>query len=121
MLALTATGYVSGQPKIENSDYGDSCTISIRCKGDGGKHIFYVNAKFYGKKMDPITKYIKDGDQVTVTGTVSLAKEKIKKDETRYTQVYMTGSGFTLPPHGSPIDGSAPRQSPQPSEEEVPF
>lgn len=116
MLSLTATGYVTGKPKIESSDYGDNCVIGIRCKGDGGKHLFYVNARFYGKRMATIEKYINDGDMVTVTGTVSGAVEKAKKDGTKYTAVYLTGAGFTLPP--SPrADAPAPKAS----EEEVPF
>jgi hypothetical protein len=124
MLALTATGWVTGQPKIETNDYGDFCNISLRCKGDGGKHVFYVNAKFYGKRMDTITKYINDGDVITVTGTVGLAMEKAKKDGTKYSSVYMTGAGFTLPAKGSPADMPA-RQRPLPpsseSEDEIPF
>lgn len=121
MLALTATGYVSGKPKIESGDYGESCTISIRTKGEGGKHGFYINAKFYGKRMATIEKYINDGDQVTVTGTVSLALEKAKKDGTKYTSVYMSGAGFTLPARGNLDDAPAPMRPLPASEEEVPF
>lgn len=121
MLALTATGYVTGKPKIESSDYGDFCNISLRCKGDGGKHVFYVNAKFYGKRMATIEKYINDGDQITVTGTVSQASEKTKKDGTKYSSVYMSGGGFTLPARGAGADAPAPNR-PLPSDSnELPF
>jgi hypothetical protein len=108
MLSLTATGYVSGKPKVESGDYGDSLTVGIRCKGDGGKNVFYVNAKFYGKRMGVIEKYINDGDQVTLTGTVSLMTEKTKKDGTKYAQVYMTGAGFSIPPNPALKDAAAP-------------
>lgn len=121
MLALTTTGYVSGKPKIESGDYGESCTISIRTKGEGGKHVFYVNAKFYGKRMATIEKYINDGDQVTVTGTVSLAMEKAKKDGTKYTSVYMSGAGFTLPARANLDNAPAPMRPLPASGEEVPF
>jgi hypothetical protein len=121
MLSLTATGYVSGKPKIESGDYGENCTISIRAKGDGGKHPFYVNAKFYGKRMATIEKYINDGDQVTVTGTVSMAIEKAKQDGAKYTCVYMNGAGFTLPARAN-LDSAPATMRPLPlSEEEVPF
>lgn len=123
MLALTATGYVTGKPKIESSDYGDSCTISIRCKGDSGKHVFYVNAKFFGKRMATIEKYINDGDQITVTGTVGLAVEKVKKDGTKYSQVYVSGAGFTLPARSN---APSAQGSPAPvmnndEEDDIPF
>jgi single-stranded DNA-binding protein len=122
MLNLSATGYVTGKPKIESGDYGDSCTIGLRCKGQGGKHVFYVNAKFYGKQMAVIEKYIEDGDQVTVAGTVALATEKTKKDGTKYSAVYMTGSGFSLPSRGqSQVMDSAKSAKPAVSSEEVPF
>jgi single-stranded DNA-binding protein len=122
MLNLTATGYVSGKPKIESSDYGDSCTISIRCKCAGGKHMSYVNAKFYGKRMDVIEKYIDDGDQVTVAGSVALMVEKTKKDGTKYSAVYVNGSDFTLPNRGqSNLMDSAKKGKPASSEEELPF
>jgi hypothetical protein len=126
MLSLTATGYVSGKPKIENSDYGDSISIGIRCKGEGGKNVFYVNAKFYGKKMGVIEKYINDGDQVTVAGMVSMATEKTKRDGTKYAQVYMTGSSFSIPPNPALKDAAAPLRPLPPSDEEddedsVPF
>jgi hypothetical protein len=124
MLSLTAVGYVSGKPRIENSDYGDSISIGIRCKGDGGKNVFYVNAKFYGKRMAPIEKFINDGDQVTLSGTISAVIEKTKKDGTKYSQFYMNGSGFSIPPNPSK-DAPAPlrplRSSDEEEEDEVPF
>jgi single-stranded DNA-binding protein len=122
MLNLSATGYVSGKPKIESGDYGDSCTISLRCKGKGGKHVFYVNAKFYGKQMAVIEKYIEDGDQVSVNGSVALAVEKTKKDGTKYSAIYMSGNDFCLPSRGqSDVMSGAKSKPQQPSEEEVPF
>jgi single-stranded DNA-binding protein len=119
MLALTATGYVTGKPQIESGDYGDSCSISLRTKGNSGKHQFYVNAKFYGKKMAVIEKYINDGNQVTVTGTIGAAIEKTRKDGTKYTAIYMTGSDFALPPNGEPSVMSQAKSAP--SEEEMSF
>jgi hypothetical protein len=122
MLALTASGYVTGKPKIESGDYGDFCNISLRCKGDGGKHVFYVNAKFYGKRMATIEKYINDGDQITVTGTVGVALEKAKKDGTKYSAVYLTGAGFTLAARSVPADApAASRPLPASEDDEVPF
>jgi hypothetical protein len=122
MLSLTATGYVTGKPKIDSGDYGESCTIGLRCKGEGGKHVFYVNAKFFGKKMATIEKYINDGDQISVTGVVAMALEKTKKDGTKYTSVYMNGAAFSLPASKSTNDMPArDRPAPAPSEEEVPF
>ena len=126
MISLTATGYVSGKPTIEKSDYGDSLSVGIRCKGDGGKNVFYVNAKFYGKRMAVIEKFISDGDQVTLTGTVGAMLEKTKKDGTKYAQVYMNGAGFSIPPQASTDDAPAPLRPLKSSasdleEEEVPF
>jgi hypothetical protein len=123
MLNLTATGYVTGKPTIQSSDYGDSCTIGLRCKGQGGKHVFYVNAKFFGKQMAVIEKFIEDGDQVTIACSLALAVEKTKKDGTKYSAFYGTGSNFSLPNRGQPqLAGAAKPASPAPpSEEEVPF
>lgn len=119
MIQLTAVGYVTGQPKIESGDYGESCTISIRAKGAGGKHTFFVNAKFFGKQMATIEKYINDSDQVTVSGTVGLVTEKTsQKDGSKYSCVYMNGSAFSLPPKERSSSG---RSANSPSEEEVPF
>lgn len=78
----------------------------------------YVNAKFYGKRMEVITKYIDDGDQVTVAGSVALMVEKTKKDGTKYSAVYMNGSDFTLPNKGqSNVMDSAKRSQPASSGE----
>lgn len=120
MLALTATGYVTGKPQIESGDYGDSLTISLRTKGNTGKHQFYVSAKFYGKKMSVIEKYVNDGDQVTVTGTIGAAIEKARKDGTKYTAIYMNGSDFTMPPRD---EGKAMSQAKTPaaSEDDIGF
>lgn len=121
MLSLTATGYVSGKPKIQSSDYGDSCTISVRCKGDSGKHAFYINAKFFGKKMATIEKYINDGDQVTVSGMVTMSKNGAKKDGSEYTSMYMNGSGFSLPVRANTAGAPAPNRPLPASDEDIPF
>lgn len=125
MLSLSATGYVTGKPKIQDGDYGAFTVISLRCKGDNGKHIFYVNAKFFGKRITAIEKYVNDGDQMTVCGTVSAAVEKVKKDSTKYTQIFMSGAGFALAPPPSANSGpgkpAATSAASAEEEDDIPF
>lgn len=121
MLSLVATGYVTGKPKIESSDYGDSCTIGIRVKGNNGKSLFYVNAKFYGKRMAVIEQYINDGAQVTVSGSITGTTEKTSKDGNKYTSIYMNGQDFTLPPSPEGANTRSSGKKSAPSDEEVPF
>jgi hypothetical protein len=79
-------------------------------------------SKFYGKQMGVIEKYIEDGDQVTVACSVALAVEKTKKDGTKYSAIYGTGSAFSLPNRNQPQAMTGAKSGgPAPSEEEVPF
>lgn len=127
MMAATFTGYVTGAPKTtDNENYGPSCEVSIRCKTDNGKQQHFVNARFYGKKISTVEKYIKDGDQMTVSGSISSIMPKKKADGTEYVNIYMnTVATFSIPP--SPSGQSRSNQSfaqapaPSPEEEEIPF
>jgi single-stranded DNA-binding protein len=97
MLAITASGYVTGEVKVQDGEYGRSATLGIRCKTGNGKQTHFVNAVFYGKKIETAQKYLEDGRQVTVVGTVKSIMQKKKKDGTEYVAMYVDVQEFTLP------------------------
>ena len=117
MLIITASGFTTGEPKIEDTEYGKRATVSIRAKTTNGKQTHYINAVFYGKKIDVVERFMEDGRQITVAGAVRNVSSKTKKDGTPYSSFYIDVSDFTLPEKLS----DAPRRSSQPSEEEIPF
>lgn len=127
MLSLTAAGYVTGTPKFEQGDRGDSVQLGIRCRCSGGKHTSFVNARFYGKRAKVIEEYIKDGDHIVLSGTISLILEKERKDGTKYSAVYINGADFTLPirPDSEKAPASVRPLARQPVhdaiDEEIPF
>jgi single-stranded DNA-binding protein len=108
MIFITATGYVTGDPKIQDGDYGKNITVSVRCKCKNTKQpAQYVNAVFYGKTIEVIQKYVEDGRQVTVAGAVKSIVPKEKKDGTKYSSIYLQGYEITLP-ENSTQSGSQP-------------
>jgi single-stranded DNA-binding protein len=117
---LTITGYVTGDPAIQDGDYGRFVELSVRWKTGNGKQTHWAAAKIYGKKIEVAMKYIRDGDQITISGTVNSIKNKTKKDATEYCQFYMDCAEFSIPPSerkdvGAPSPASAPvRTSPAP-------
>lgn len=98
MFHLTVSGYTSGELKVEDSDYGKRGTLSLRASIPGKKQQnHYVNAVFYGKKIETAQKYIQDGRQITITGQVRTILCKRRKDESEYVSIYVDVSEFTLP------------------------
>lgn len=97
MLTLVASGYVTGEAKIEDTDYGKRCIASIRSKTTNGKEVHFINATFYGKKIETVSQYFEDGRQVTIVGSVKSVLPKKKKDGTSYVAVYMDATDFTVP------------------------
>ena len=133
MLTLVANGYVTGEVKVEDGDYGKRAVVSIRSKTTNGKQTHYVNATFYGKKIDTVSKFMEDGRQVTIVGSVKTILPKKKKDGTEYVAFYMDATDFTLPERqneqasysssSKPAKYSSNNKSMQeePYEDEVPF
>lgn len=103
-MILTATGYTTGELQIKETDYGKTATVSIRCKSGNGKQSYYVNAVWYGKKIEQAQKYInQDGRQITVVGLVKNILHKTReKDNTTYYVIYMDGFHFTIPENSGP-------------------
>lgn len=101
MLTLVANGFVTGEVKAEDTEYGKRAVVSIRSKTTNGKQTHYINATFYGKKIDVVTKFMQDGRQVTIVGSVKSIKSQKKKDGTEYASIYMDATDFTLPEKGS--------------------
>lgn len=98
MIFITATGYVTGDPKIQDGDYGKNITVSVRCKCKNTKQpTQYINAVFYGKTIEVIQKYVEDGRQVTIAGAVKSIVPKEKNDGTKYSNIYLQGYEITLP------------------------
>lgn len=97
MLTLVASGYVTGEVKVEDGDYGKRGIVSIRAKTTNGKQTHYINATFYGKKIETASRFFEDGRQVTLVGSVKSVVPKKKKDGTDYVAVYMDATDFTVP------------------------
>ena len=123
-MIITATGYTTGEIKVEEGEYGRNATICIRAKTINGKQTNFINATFYGKKIDVLQKYVnEDGRQVTITGGVKQMTEKTKKDGTKYIATYVEGYQFSIPENSGPGEErySGSKRKTEPSEEEVPF
>ena len=119
MLTITASGFTTGEPKVEDTEYGKRATVSIRAKTTNGKQTHYINAVFYGKKIDVVQRFMEDGRQITVVGAIRNISSKTKKgDGTPYSSIYIDVSDFTLP---EKLSDSPSRRSSGPSEEEIPF
>jgi single-stranded DNA-binding protein len=102
-MLLTVTGYTTGEIKVEDGEYGKNATICIRAKSVSGKQTSFVNAVFYGKKIETLQKYVnQDGRQVTVSGGVKQIIEKTKKDGSKYYAIYMEGYQFSIPEMNGP-------------------
>lgn len=119
MLSLVANGFVTGEVKVEDGEYGKRAVVSIRSKTTNGKQTHYVNASFYGKKIDTVVKFMEDGRQVTIVGSVKAISPKKKKDGTDYAAVYMDATDFSLPERQGSGESYKPRAAS--TEEEVPF
>lgn len=117
MLSLVAGGYVTGEVKVEDGDYGKRGVVSLRCKTTNGKQTHYVNATFYGKKIDTVVRFMEDGRQVSIVGSVKNITPKKKKDGTDYVAIYMDASDFTIPEQ----QGGEGMTAPSPSPSEMPF
>lgn len=103
-MILTATGYTTGELQIKENDYGKTATVSIRCKSGNGKQVYFVNAVWYGKKIELAQRYInQDGRQITVTGIIkNVIQKESKKDNTPYYAIYMDGFHFSIPENSGP-------------------
>jgi single-stranded DNA-binding protein len=102
-MIITATGYTTGEIKVEEGEYGRNATVCIRAKTINGKQTNFINATFYGKKIDVLQKYVnEDGRQVTITGGVKQIAEKTKKDGNKYIVTYMEGYQFSIPENSGP-------------------
>lgn len=121
MLSLVANGFVTGEVKVEDGEYGKRATVSIRSKTTNGKQTHYVNATFYGKRIDTVVKYMEDGRQVTIIGSVKTITPKKKKDGTDYVAIYMDGNDFSLPERQSGNESYRPKSNNSASEDDVAF
>jgi single-stranded DNA-binding protein len=105
MLSITANGYVTGEIKVQDGEYGRSATLGIRCKTGNGKQTHYVNAVFYGKKIELAQRFLEDGRQVTVVGSIKSVLPKKKKDGTDFVAMYVDVQEFSLPEMKSSEEG----------------
>ena len=105
MISITAHGYVTGEVKVQDGDYGKSGVLGIRCKAGNGKQTHFVNAVFYGKRIETAQKYLEDGRQITIVGSVKSILPKEKKDGTKYVAMYVDVQDFTLPEMKSSEEG----------------
>lgn len=106
MFNLTATGYVTGEVKIEDGEYGKRGILTIRARTATGKQTHFINATFYGKKIDVVQKYMEDGRQVAVSGVVKNMMGKKSKNGDDYCSIYMDCTDFSLPERQNESSGS---------------
>ena len=116
MLTITASGFITGEPKVEDTEYGKRATVTIRSKTTNGKQTHFINAVFYGKRIETVSKYMADGRQVTIIGSVKQISGKKKQDGTDYSSIYMDASDFSLPEKNNEATGYS-----KPVDEEVAF
>ena len=117
MLSLIASGYVTGEVKVEDTEYGRRGTISIRSKTTNGKQRHYVNGSIYGKKIETAAKFMEDGRQVSLIGSVKNIVPKKNKDGSDYVAIYMDVTDFTIPENR----GGEPMTAPTPSPSDMAF
>lgn len=124
-MILTATGYTTGELQIKDGDYGKTATVSIRCKSGNGKQVYFINAVWYGKKIELAQRYInQDGRQITITGMIkTVIQKEAKKDNTPYYAIYMDGYHFSIPENSGPGEErySSSKKQASYSEEDVAF
>lgn len=119
MISVTAVGYVTGTPRSFTTQYGTGYELVIRCKPVSKDKLVYVNARFYGAKGKAIERFIKDGQQVTVAGVMTMVEQKSKSDRTgQYTQMYLNGYEYSLPPSPTSLSSVVSSQGDNPYEEE---
>lgn len=125
MLAITANGYVTGELKINDGEYSKNAVIGVRCKTSSGKQTHYVNAVFYGKKIDLAQRFLEDGRQVTIVGSIKNILHKQRKDGTDFAAIYVDVQEFSLPEMKSSEEGyseaSRSRKAVAKMDDEVPF
>lgn len=125
MLAITANGYVTGELKINDGEYGKNAVIGVRCKTSSGKQTHYVNAVFYGKKIELAQRFLEDGRQVTIVGSIKTILPKQRKDGTDFAAIYVDVQEFSLPEMKSSEEGyseaSRSRKAVAKMDDEVPF
>lgn len=125
MLAITANGYVTGELKINDGEYGKNAVIGVRCKTSSGKQTHYVNAVFYGKKIELAQRFLEDGRQVTIVGSIKNILHKQRKDGTDFAAIYVDVQEFSLPEMKSSEEGyseaSRSRKAVAKMDDEVPF
>lgn len=96
---LSVTGYVTGEPREEEGNYGRYCTINLRFKLASAKSlVHYATARVYGSRIQPVLDWIHDGDQITIHGPIKKVEQKSRKsDGTTYLQFYMDASYYSFP------------------------
>lgn len=97
MFFITATGTVIGDPEFEDGERGRFVKLTIKTKLRTKS--VYITARFYGRRIETIKRYIRNCDQVTIAGQVLAVVEKVRqKDQMKYCQIYVAGADNSLPP-----------------------
>lgn len=102
MLAITVTGYVAFEPRVNTSESAPVCNFTILSnfkKGDKDI-VSSVDVAVWGKRSEVASTYIKKGSLVTVTGTGYIEAFE-RKDGSPGAKIAMTAADFTLPPRSS--------------------
>lgn len=100
MSMLSATGYVTGEPKEEEGDYGRYCDINLRFKFAHAKSpVNYLVARVYGARVKHVLDWIHDGSQITVHVVIKMVRQKERKlDGTTYLEFRGDCALFSYPP-----------------------
>lgn len=99
MISVSADGYVTKEPVVEDGDYGKYVELTIRV-ATSGREVHYITGRFYGRKIKPIEDYIHNGDYITMSGAITnmYPKQKQESGGGRYVQIYLKDCYYTLPP-----------------------
>lgn len=107
MLAITVTGNVAADPRVNTVGANEVCNLTILSNSKkGGEDITTaVEAAIWGKRSEVASKYIKKGSLVTVTGTGYVETYEHKGEHRA--KISMNASDFTLPPKPKALDEDA--------------
>ncbi len=98
-MAISAVfdGYVVEDPQEKDGEYGRYTDIILKVNL-GGREVHYVQGRFYGRKITLILDFVRAGEYMTMTGSVSRIMPRVRKDGVKCCHIYLRDAFFTLPP-----------------------
>ncbi len=96
MITITAAGNLGKDPVSREAGANSVASFTLACKS-GPDETTWINCSVWGKRSDVVMKFLKKGDQVTVSGRGKM-RVYTDKDGTERRSLDMDVADFTLPP-----------------------